>query len=88
MRHRADSTAKHLKNVGDPNFSLPTDDGGDPGILMKLKGVGSEEVPTKDVILEMISLTKLQEQLHQYNKDAEESLHMSLGEMTPEWLTS
>ena len=53
---------------------------------MKLKGVGSEEVPTKDVILEMIS--KLQEQLHQYNKDAEESLHMSLGEMTPEWLTS
>ena len=67
-------------------YSLPTDDGGDPGILMKLKGVGSEEVPTKDVILEMIS--KLQEQLHQYNKDTEESLHMSLGEMTPKWLTS
>ena len=69
-------------------YSLPTDDGGNPGILMKLKGVGSEEVPTKDVILEMIPLTKMQEQLHQYNKDAEESLHMSLGEMTPKWLTS
>ena len=58
-------------------YSLPTDDGGDPGILMKLKGVGSEEVPTKDVVLEMIS--KPQEQLQQYNKDAEESLHYVFG---------
>ena len=30
VRHRADSTPKHLKNVGDPDFSLPPDDGGDP----------------------------------------------------------
>lgn len=43
---------------------------------MKFEDMGSEEVPTKDVVLEIMSLTRLQEQHDQYEEAKESPTHI------------